>query len=704
METSPLAKEAQSMLRSMGMRASQAALLQGLQRHSTAESVVAYVLDSGGADPEPPSVIVWERATEDTKGGGGFERYDDDVAAKLEEAFQMGCFECEIGGGGGGEGVSAATAEARAEAMRIMRGDGTKEEKVRRVVRVANLSPVDKGKAQQALFRDQLPDWGDGGVVVLIAATPMSETIPGGGGSGGAREVRRRAIDARVDGLVREWGFEETKVRQCLDEAPTYEAAVRMLESTHVATNRLDRQCVFAAVDACEGAKTADDLFVASGAGCVKGDAHRYCYACAFRCVSAALSRGVLPRCPGTRDPESHADAGGACGVDARDAATLSDAHLAARDRRCILDQRDVELIVAKYMRDYAAPGEPTGDQIRELRLERRDRTILGEAGFVSVRAELVYQDALVRANGGIRCPSCEVWVFPPEDGTPPPFRVLCGNAACAHANTPFCSGCRRPYHYGVQCADIAKVERSFIEWQQRGRETYLRELAAEDEKFREALEDFRRQEADHRKNLQEQKDAFDAFQADEKYKASNAKLCPHCRRVVQHMGGCDLMLCGTDYHGGNQQHGCGQKFRWSEAEPYVAATGHLNVQPFDRQTPTRANAARHPITLDGEHFAYEKCVVCFNEITGLALNCIHCAGLPLVCVQCQDKLPPEGFPDHTPNHLFTILEPPPPPPPPPPSKSNTPEVPEPPAPPAVTPRHHGFRRRSLFRAFGTAA
>ena len=67
---------------------------------------------------------------------------------------------------------------------------------------------------------------------------------------------------------------------------------------------------------------------------------------------------------------------------------------------------------------------------------------------------------------------------------------------------------------------------------------------------------------------------------ADENYKAQNCRLCPHCRRVVQQLSGCDLMVCGRNYHGGDQQSGCGQGFRWSQALPYtpITATGPQQV------------------------------------------------------------------------------------------------------------------------------
>ena len=63
-----------------------------------------------------------------------------------------------------------------------------------------------------------------------------------------------------------------------------------------------------------------------------------------------------------------------------------------------------------------------------------------------------------------------------------------------------------------------------------------------------------------------------DALRQDELWKEANARLCPHCQRCVVHGGGCDLMICGRDFHQGNAQDGCGAEFRYSAAAPYESA------------------------------------------------------------------------------------------------------------------------------------
>ena len=61
------------------------------------------------------------------------------------------------------------------------------------------------------------------------------------------------------------------------------------------------------------------------------------------------------------------------------------------------------------------------------------------------------------------------------------------------------------------------------------------------------------------------------AEDADEKYKANHCILCPKCKRIMERLSGCDLMVCGRNYHGGDQQDGCGNQFNITTAPKYVA-------------------------------------------------------------------------------------------------------------------------------------
>lgn len=78
----------------------------------------------------------------------------------------------------------------------------------------------------------------------------------------------------------------------------------------------------------------------------------------------------------------------------------------------------------------------------------------------------------------------------------------------------------------------------------------------------------------------------------DEAFKAQNCRICPHCKRVVQHMGGCSSMICGQNYHGGDKQSGCGKSFDWDQAEPY-RPTGDSNLETIKNSLPRPQNKNR---------------------------------------------------------------------------------------------------------------
>ena len=83
-------------------------------------------------------------------------------------------------------------------------------------------------------------------------------------------------------------------------------------------------------------------------------------------------------------------------------------------------------------------------------------------------------------------------------------------------------------------------------------------------------MEDYERQKAANTQRNEELRHRYEGLMADENYKAQNCRLCPHCQRVVEHLDGCNSMICGRNYHGGDQQSGCGRRFNWSQAQPYV--------------------------------------------------------------------------------------------------------------------------------------
>ena len=127
------------------------------------------------------------------------------------------------------------------------------------------------------------------------------------------------------------------------------------------------------------------------------------------------------------------------------------------------------------------------------------------------------------------------------------------------------------------------------------------------------------------------------------RFKASNGRHCPKCRRVIIKDGGCDSMVCGRDYHGGNVQDGCGAAFNWSSAEPYRSSA--------------MARPSEEPTRIDIPEIARElihvgvACDRCKKEIKGLRFSCVHCPSVDL-CERCEV----EGTLDHPRDHVWRII------------------------------------------------
>jgi hypothetical protein len=65
---------------------------------------------------------------------------------------------------------------------------------------------------------------------------------------------------------------------------------------------------------------------------------------------------------------------------------------------------------------------------------------------------------------------------------------------------------------------------------------------------------------------------AWRQYEQDERQKEQLYRLCPNCQRLTERIEGCDMMVCGRDYHAiPDAGAGCGTGFRWSEAAPYRA-------------------------------------------------------------------------------------------------------------------------------------
>merc|ERR1712070_1166222 len=159
-----------------------------------------------------------------------------------------------------------------------------------------------------------------------------------------------------------------------------------------------------------------------------------------------------------------------------------------------------------------------------------------------------------------------------------------------------------------------------------------------------------------HRKHVEAVREGIKRhreLERDEKWKVRHCRLCPRCRRVVEKIDGCDSMLCGQNYHGGNQQSGCGANFNWEEALPYGEQMNES--QP---NIPTAPEELQRSPCLDGMvrgrhvYHPFVSCAVCGSSgIEGLRFRCIHCKQFD-ACLSCESMLAER----HDSDHIFEVM------------------------------------------------
>jgi hypothetical protein len=234
---------------------------------------------------------------------------------------------------------------------------------------------------------------------------------------------------------------------------------------------------------------------------------------------------------------------------------------------------------------------------------------------------------------GIIGCPTsgCGNWVIPADTRR----KERCQCQAC---NATFCSLCKKTYHYHCGCEDIAGYMERWMEWSGSGRRRYNRDKA-------EAMAKIEAQRAELERRNAELRKRYSDTMADEQYKEANGRHCPKCNRIIIKDGGCDSMVCGRDYHGGNVQDGCGAAFSWSSARPYRSSAAAA-AKPTDE-----------PVKIDIPDIARElvhvgvACDRCKKEIKGLRFSCVHCPSVDL-CERCEV----DGTLNHPRDHVWRII------------------------------------------------
>jgi hypothetical protein len=164
----------------------------------------------------------------------------------------------------------------------------------------------------------------------------------------------------------------------------------------------------------------------------------------------------------------------------------------------------------------------------------------------------------------------------------PPEFlEKSAGEIACPVGD---CKEGHFPFEYIAKNVNAA-VMADYFEVQKRFTEAIARRN--EREKLMKQNEEVRRQDMEINQKLQEaliegrqnsRKQMLDYLMTEKAMEADEyTRRCPSCERVVQKLGGCSLMRCGENYHGGDQQQGCGTSFDFNNAPRYKSTVKNLD-------------------------------------------------------------------------------------------------------------------------------
>ena len=231
----------------------------------------------------------------------------------------------------------------------------------------------------------------------------------------------------------------------------------------------------------------------------------------------------------------------------------------------------------------------------------------------------------LMSMSGCVGCPTigCENWLIIEAE---PGERIRCYCSAC---NNAFCSACRELYHFNTSCEDAKLVAIRWSQWNAKERQDYKNKEEKQALLSRKLVLKARMEE----------------YKKDEEWKTNHLKHCPQCKRLIEKLSGCDSMVCGRNYHGGDVQDGCGASFLWS------TAPGYKSNFDFSHFAAVNANSIDESDKKYGklDHGEYCICDSCSKQIFGVRFKCIHCP-----CFNLCDECEPKSL--HNQQHVFNVL------------------------------------------------
>eukprot|EP00697_Spironema_sp_BW2_P001626 gnl/Spiro4/12183_TR6428_c0_g1_i1.p1 gnl/Spiro4/12183_TR6428_c0_g1~~gnl/Spiro4/12183_TR6428_c0_g1_i1.p1 ORF type:complete len:472 (+),score=73.72 gnl/Spiro4/12183_TR6428_c0_g1_i1:68-1417(+) len=249
----------------------------------------------------------------------------------------------------------------------------------------------------------------------------------------------------------------------------------------------------------------------------------------------------------------------------------------------------------------------------------------VGRAEYARIK-DFSMQVEVLRMGGVLcPCPGCFQEAFIPP--------ACARDLECPGCHQTFCRRCNTsPAHPNLNCDQVQTATAQWMAWNREGRLAYRAQLA-------QRHHDVEIQTQERTAEFRRIAERFSELQADEAHKERTCKVCPQCGVAIERLSGCSSMVCGRNYHGGDNQHGCGATFDWNTAAPYRSA---LLAPPAPPPPPPAVLAPRGV-----------PCSRCGTEIAGPLFRCINCEDY-VVCMRCEDPCGQQDAP-HPANHVFSI-------------------------------------------------
>ena len=349
-------------------------------------------------------------------------------------------------------------------------------------------------------------------------------------------------------------------------------------------------------------------------------DAHRACVRCVTSHVRSSLQERNLPRCIGCQ----------------YDVSTIELKQIENQNQALLLAEPRLEPGVGGGSKSAAASSSSDAARANSspITVTHDGKTLRLSSAKENLEMQVYMRNQDdVRACSAPNCPGYVACLTPGQ----------VERCVCPVCDFCYCGVCLQMYHYGTRkCADVPSLRRKYEHWKREGRLPYLKHMATQREEMQAQLKEYEKKKAAHDRDAKVAEQMRLAELADEKYKEENCFHCPKCNRLMEWLAKCNWMVCGRDYHGGNQQDGCGHKFDKTKARKYKSTgvqrreVGALDVSAPDFQ------ALKHEIVAGTSI----RCDDCREDIVGPRFECIHCPAYNL-CARCESKLVSSGDDGH---------------------------------------------------------